>query len=192
MLQCSDGEGGVLMVWGSSGLFFKEKLERGRGGRWSRGRIGKVQAHRFKEDPDVYCCIWTAAFGTLTGTEQNQPSHISTPKHFRAVKLNREMFYPRIIYMFLKNQFLVNVWETLDFSLQRRWTSLLWNLCGRLNNGVAVNQCSQCACMQSRTHCQLWLIGENINTHTRWSMTFLWAQAVCSLTQMGRIVKSLH
>lgn len=114
------------------------------------------------------------------------------PKHFRAVKFNREMFLsPNDLHVFWK-QFLVNVSETLGFYLQRRRASLLGNPCGRLNNGVAVGQCLRRACVQSRTHRRFWLIGENINTHTHWSMTFLWAQAVWSLTPMGRIVKSLH
>lgn len=66
MLLCRDrGEGrvaGLGVIW--PGFFFLKSWKEGGGGRWSRGRIGKVQAHRFKEDPDVCCCIWTAAFGT--------------------------------------------------------------------------------------------------------------------------------
>ena len=45
---------------------FTDKLERGEkeGEGVEQGRIGEMQAHRFKECPDVYCYICRAAFGT--------------------------------------------------------------------------------------------------------------------------------
>lgn len=83
MLHYSQGVRGVLMVWGHLNGFIKkagEKRTGGGGWRWSRGRIGKVQAHRFREDPYVYCCIWRATFGTnLVLNRVNTPT--SPPPH---------------------------------------------------------------------------------------------------------------
>lgn len=64
--------------WGSFGLFYRKAGKEGEGRRgWSRGRIWKVRAHRFKEDPDVYCCIWRAAFGTYLVLDRVCPQKLT-------------------------------------------------------------------------------------------------------------------
>lgn len=74
--------------------------------------------------------MFAAAFGQqrlahkLAQNGINPPTS-PPPKHFRAVKFNREMFLsPNDLHVFWK-QFLVNVSETLGFYLQRRRASLL-------------------------------------------------------------------
>lgn len=60
MLLCSDGERGVLMVWGSSGLFLEKKKagKRGEEGGGAGGGLGKCKLIGSKR-----ILMFTAAFG---------------------------------------------------------------------------------------------------------------------------------
>lgn len=63
----------------------------GERGRWSRGRIGKVHAHRFEKDPDVYCYICRAAFVKyLASNRVNKPT--SPPPKTR-LRRTQKCFY---------------------------------------------------------------------------------------------------